>query len=381
MPPTRILTFAGHLGSVGGTETAQLTIFEVLAARGWAIDLLYRSWGDYGERWQAFTDSMRPAGSALPERGAPISSTLAAGRLVITGIRRRPDLVYVHNAGDVPAALAVGRAARAPVVVHLHVPPPIRQPGWLNAFLRRTAAAVAPSPDTADRWRLAATIPADRMWAVPTGVDLDRFAPMADEVRQAVRAELGVAPDQHMVLFVGRVERIKGAHFLLEAARALTEPVRTVLAGAISGDDYEEELRRADPDALLLGRRQDLPRLMGAADLVVVPSNCLETQGLVVHEAMACGTPVVASDIAGLTSSMAGFPELLVPPADPVALSRVMGRHIGWRTEQPDLGPRSRRWAEANASIDVTTSAIERVLMGALAGRDGPPNGAGAAAQ
>ena len=88
-----------------------------------------------------------------------------------------------------------------------------------------------------------------------------------------------------------------------------------------------------------LGHRSDVPDLMAAADLLVVPSNWFETQGLVVSEAMASGIPVVASDIGGLAAMMRGFPEHLVPPGDPARLGAAIESCVELAKERPGTRP------------------------------------------
>ena len=90
----------------------------------------------------------------------------------------RPQAVYVHNAGDVPLALSVATATGSKVVAHLHLPPPSRQPGWLDRFLRRAAAVITPSQDTAARWIEGARLEPARVRVIPLGIDVDRFVPL-----------------------------------------------------------------------------------------------------------------------------------------------------------------------------------------------------------
>ena len=118
-----------------------------------------------------------------------------------------------------------------------------------------------------------------------------------------------------------------------------------------------------------LGHRSDVPDLMAAADLLVVPSNWFEPQGLVVSEAMACGIPVVASDIGGLPATMRGFPDHLVPPGDPARLVAAIESRIDWRRNDPELGSRSRAWVEAHA-LSRTIASVDEVISAAL--RDRP---------
>jgi D-inositol-3-phosphate glycosyltransferase len=137
------------------------------------------------------------------------------------------------------------------------------------------------------------------------GVDLDVFRP-GD--RRAARAALGLPLDEHVVVFVGRIQPLKAPDILLRAAAKL-QRVRIVVAGGPSGTGM------AAPDGLVrlageLGiaarvtflppqSREDLARLFQAADLVAVPSYS-ESFGLVAVEAQACGTPVVAAAVGGL---------------------------------------------------------------------------------
>ncbi len=371
MSDKRILTIANHLGSVGGTESAQLAIFRNLAERGWAVDLLYVSQGDYWSEWKALAATTTQIQASIPTRVSPIASTTGTISGAISGTRASPSVVYVHNAGDVPIGLAIGAASHAPVVVHLHLPPPFQQPPWLNALIRRTSAIIVPSSDTAERWSTLAGLDPAKVSVIPTGIDTDRFVPLGVEERGAVRARISVGNEELMILFVGRLERIKGAHFLIDAVCQLSIPTHVVLCGTTTTSAYLAELQMAADGrrVTFLGHRSDVPDLMAAADLLVVPSNCFETQGLVVSEAMASGIPVVASDIGGLGAMMRGFPEHLVPPADPIRLGSAIESCLNWRNDDPSLGPRSRAWVKEHVSLSQTVGAVDEVITEAFQNR------------
>jgi glycosyltransferase involved in cell wall biosynthesis len=368
MSDKRVLTIANHLGSVGGSESAQLAIFQGLAESGWEIHLLFVSRGDLWPEWKSLAAKTTQIRASLPTRLSPVSSTMAGIGAAIAGIRASPSVIYVHNAGDIPIALAIGGMARARVVAHLHLPPPFRQPSWLNAMIRRTSAVVVPSFDAASRWTKAARLAAAKVSVVPTGVDPDRFSPSGVQQRVAVRANIGVREGDLMVLYVGRLERNKGPHFLIDSLLHTTFPSHLVLCGAPSSAAYMKELQSAavGRNITFLGHRSDIPDLMSAADLLVVPSDCFETQGLVISEAMACGIPVVASDIGGLVDSMRGFPGQLVPPGSPTRLGSVIEACVNWREDEPDLGPRSRDWVTENMSLQQTITAVDDIITAAV---------------
>jgi phosphatidylinositol alpha-mannosyltransferase len=151
---------------------------------------------------------------------------------------------------------------------------------------------------------------------VPNGVDIEA-APLGPK-----------APSEELrLLFVGRAEERKGLPVLLAAFQALVEHVPSRLT--IVGADPEEISRRVSDPALMdhidvLGKVSDsiLWRQLGEADLLCAPSLAGESFGMVLIEAMAAGTGVVASAIAGYSDVVTnGVDGILVPPADPQALA------------------------------------------------------------
>ena len=153
------------------------------------------------------------------------------------------------------------------------------------------------------------------MVVIPPGVDVSHFYPIpADEAKMYV----GLKPEDRMVLFVGRIEPLKGVDTLIEAMSCLqlkekNRPVHLAIIGgdpAASPEEMTVEMARlqklcddlsVDQTVVFLGKRdQDkLPYYYSAAQLVVMPSH-YESFGMVALEAMACGTPVIASEVGGL---------------------------------------------------------------------------------
>lgn len=144
-----------------------------------------------------------------------------------------------------------------------------------------------------------------RIDVVHPGVDLEKFTP-GD--RGAARAALGLAADEQLLAFVGRIQPLKAPDVLLRAAAKLPG-VRVVIAGGPSGSGLQApdtlirlaaELGISDRVTFLPPQsRDELVNLYRAADLVAVPSYS-ESFGLVAVEAQACGTPVVAAAVGGL---------------------------------------------------------------------------------
>jgi D-inositol-3-phosphate glycosyltransferase len=178
-----------------------------------------------------------------------------------------------------------------------------------------------------------------RVATVAPGVDLEVFRP-ADP--WAARARLGIDSDALVLLFVGRIQPLKAPDLLLQATERLlaTRPeLRERLVVAVVGGPSGSGL--AHPESLhkLAGElgiadivrfekpvpRETLPTWYRAADLTVVPSYT-ESFGLVAVESQACGTPVVAADVGGLSTAVAdGRSGVLVASRDPRAYARVIG--------------------------------------------------------
>ena len=161
---------------------------------------------------------------------------------------------------------------------------------------------------------------------IPGGVDLARFSPRP---RLEARAALGLDPGSRIVLFVGRIQRLKGLEVLLRAfARLGTLDARLVVVGGQRGTAHESrEIGRVHHLAAKLGvegrtrfvgavPHEQLPLYYSAADVTVMPSS-YESFGLVAVESLACGTPVVATRVGGLSSLVRdGETGLLVPWRD-----------------------------------------------------------------
>ncbi len=153
---------------------------------------------------------------------------------------------------------------------------------------------------------------------IPGTYDDARFAPAAD--RAAARAALEIPPDGPLLVAVRRLVPRNGVDRIAEAARAARQAgfgaARFVIAG--SGPDREALERRVaraqvDDRVRFVGRicEQDLVRLYQAADFALMPTRELECFGLPAIEAMACGTPCLATPVGGLVEGLAAFPRLL----------------------------------------------------------------------
>jgi D-inositol-3-phosphate glycosyltransferase len=171
------------------------------------------------------------------------------------------------------------------------------------------AVVVASLQEKANMSRLYKRVPR-RVEVIPCGVDLDHFKPMN---QAQARQELGLA-ESPLLLFVGRIEPLKGIPILLNAVAGLEEKdgLRVLVVGGDSQSGNELERLSSMAAQLGIGERVSfvgsvdhmrLPLFYNAADVCVVPSYH-ESFGMVAVEALACGTPVVASRVGGLMTTV-----------------------------------------------------------------------------
>ncbi len=183
------------------------------------------------------------------------------------------------------------------------------------------------SQEAVDAFIQAKAVPPGRMRVMHNGIDTQRFAP-DPAARAAVRAALGIAAEQPLLLNVGRLHPAKNQALLIDAFAELRHHHPNAVL-VVAGDgpcqrDLEQAIaaRQLGASVRLLGRRHDVPALMNACDLFVLSSD-FEGFGLVVAEAMACETLVVATDCGGVREVL-GDPAWLVPTGDAQALSQRM---------------------------------------------------------
>jgi glycosyltransferase involved in cell wall biosynthesis len=193
--------------------------------------------------------------------------------------------------------------------------------------------------------------------------------------RREVRTRLGLPSDARIVLQVGRFQPVKGQLTLLRAVELMlsrrggTDLMLLFAGGVLDAKDkesldYHEQVRslaaRSDlrGHVLLLGHRKDIPLLMRAADVVVCPSD-FETFGMNVIEAMAVGTPVIATDAGGpaelLKDRQTGR---LVPPRDHSSLARAMDELLNNPAEAERMARAARETALVNHSPAVRVRAL-----------------------
>jgi glycosyltransferase involved in cell wall biosynthesis len=276
---------------------------------------------------------------------------------ILRRIRKyRFGIVHSNTIAVIPGAVAA-RLARLPHVWHCHeivVSP---------AIVRRTTARLAVSlsdvvvaVSDAVRQHLLQDRPgASNIRVLRNGIDLDEFD-RPDE-RERVRAEFGFAPGEVVAGTLGRISRLKGQTYLLEAVALLKD--LPALKFLIAGDPfvgqeevYKEVVDRIEKDELrervvLSPFRSEPASLYASLDIYVLPSILPESFGLVVLEAMAARKPVVATELGGSREMVVdGETGYLVPADDAAVLADRLRRLAASPEVRREMGAAGRRRAE-----------------------------------
>ncbi|HEY6498858.1 MAG TPA: glycosyltransferase family 4 protein [Streptosporangiaceae bacterium] len=285
--------------------------------------------------------------------------------------RHRPDVVHAHGlrAGAL-AALALTlalRPARAalPLVVTVHNAPPA---GGVNGtiyqslqFLAARSAAVVlcVSGDLEDRMRRAGARDVRRALVPPYSPTTPAPAEDGLATPGAIAQELRTQ-DRPLILAAGRLAPQKGFDTLIEAARTwqdLTPAPLLAIAG--SGPLHDQLAAAAAPlggNASLLGQRADVPALLAAAAVFVLPSRW-EGQPLILQEALRAGRPIVATRAGGTPDLTGEDAALLVPPDDPAGLAEAVRRVLTDQALATRLADAARDRARTLPSVNEATEA------------------------
>ena len=422
---TRVAMLSVHacpLAKLGGRDSGGMNVYvrelaRDLGARGIEVDVFTR----WRERYDPRIQQLGPNARVIHVESGPIGywPKMAVyehldqfGEKLLEHVAaegKRYDLVHAHYWLSAKVARTLAEHWRVPRIQMFHTLGLVKREvldedidgesdvrvAIEREAVRESAAIVAASTIELAELRQLYRADPSRVAVIPCGVDPEVFKP----VRQAdAREALGRDQCERLVLFVGRIEQIKGIDVLLRALGLLfqrhpdlrSDVCLLVVGGALDpGDDAPEtekilELRRLvhehrmEANVAFVGSRdqEQLALYYAAADVCAVPS-LTESFGLVALEAMACGTPVVGTRVGGLQTLIEdGESGLLVPAGDDTALAEAIHAVLTDHRLRTHLSHGARERAERftwNRVGQRMTELYDKVLAAAAGGRGARP--------
>lgn len=363
----------------GGTENQFMALGRSLDPNRFALEFACL------RRWGAFADEIAARHIPLLECNVTSFRSLSAlrqqARLARYVTDRGIDIVHTYSFYGNLFAVPPARMAGVPVVIAsirdrapYLTPMQKRAQRWACQF----ADCILVNAVAVKQWLIGEGYDAAKIVVIPNGVELSRFD-RVDGGESPFRG-LGIPHGAPVVLVVSRLNPLKGLETFLQAAALVATEFPTVRF-VIVGDTNPNErpywstltsltVRLGLTDRLTFaGLRRDVPQLLSAATISVMPS-LNEALSNVVLESMAAGAPVVATRVGGTPEAIAdGVNGLLVPPGDPAAMANAMAALLRDPSRARRLGDAARRSIDERFSMDRMVSATAQLYEALLDGQ------------
>jgi len=275
-----------------------------------------------------------------------------------------PDAVVSRSVSGLYVGYALARWRRAAHVHNDHrqvgmaLTP--RREAMTRLLARRIDRVIVVSADQVEAWR-ERHYPAERIVRVANGVD----APEIADTKLEIRRELGIAQDAVAALLVATLRPEKDVPAFVRAVRRARE-TQPELIGLVAGEGPDrpavEQAAAGDPAVRLLGHRDDITRLLKAADLFVLSSR-FEAVPMAILEAMAAGLPVLATGVGSIPDMVAdGQSGLLVDPADADAMAGALATLAADRSLREAMGAHGAQRHRERWNAETMVEGYARVL-------------------
>jgi len=364
------------------------TILHTESSRGWGgqeIRIVQESL-EFIKRGYRMMIACRPESkifAAAREKGIPVfslrmrASIDPLGSMNCLQILRNNgvNLLHTHSSTDSWVCSPAARRLGLPVVRSRHVSTPISKGVFSRFLYMKLADRVITSGETIRREMIEANgYDPQRIFSIPAGIDEKKFS--REMCPDDVRRELRIGDGDYLLGIVSILRSWKGHIYLLEAFRNLREKISNLKLVIAGSGPQESNLRNYIQEkglagkAIMTGFREDVPRVLKALDLFILPSYSNEATSQVIPQAMAMGIPVISTSAGGIGEVVTdGETGKLIPPRDAGALSEAILWAYGHKEECREMARKARDLVLKEFTLSRMIEKTERVYRGLL---DGP---------
>jgi glycosyltransferase involved in cell wall biosynthesis len=361
-----------HLG-LGGAQTQLARLAPLLAQAGSDIQIVCLRTST------PLSQAIQQAGVCVTHLGMARWNPIQIVQLVALLRRLQPAIVHTHlTAAGLVGRIAARLAAIPHVIVHEHL--------GLAYELSTTPVPVLLAQRVADRWLMRSgdrwiavaeaarqakiaiqALPPEQVLTVFNGLDPQPYR-AAHANRANIRATLGIEPNQRVIMMVGRLIEGKGQALLLRAIAKLGQHdhLRCLIVG--SGPDLERLQALSHTLAIssivqFLGRRNDIPNLLAAADIFTLPSYS-EAFSVAILEAMAAELPIIATAVGGATEQLDhGACGILIQPGNREQLTQALDHLLNNPATCTQLGLAGYRQLTRLFTLEQMVQQIQKLYM------------------
>ncbi len=359
----------------GGQERSLLDVTRTLSDRGHHITLIHTHPGNLLPQYSLFCDqilTVRALNLTKHWRSFLwfVQDLFKISRQIRVAAAQPDCLIYINQPYDIPFAAMLSVIKRWPIVCHLRLPAPKKLGLQCTLGLRRVNQFISVSQANCEGWKTHSNVP---ITVVHNGMVPDRFDRTCSE--NELRQRWGIAPDDRVICYVGRLDQMKGLGTLLQSfAQVLKSHPQSqlLIAGKPlqSHESYRIELEQLSQTLGISDRVKflghvDTPiEIFHISDLSILPSQWAEPFGRSIVESMMAGTPVIASRVGGIAEVLSDeFASGLFTARNIEDLTQTIEAHLDWRSDNPSLGDRVKAYAQKRFNLADKLDDIEKVLV------------------
>jgi glycosyltransferase involved in cell wall biosynthesis len=203
---------------------------------------------------------------------------------------------------------------------------------------------------------------------LPNGVNTELFKPRNPDLK--LKCQLKLTNNENIVISVCRLVGWKGIQYGIKAVAKLIEKSHSITYLIVGDGEYKKDLEilaknlHLSDQVMFIGniRNTELPRYYSIADIAIFPSIANETFGISIAEAMACGMPVISTNVGGIPEVVHKGSGFLVPPKDDNFLAEAIETLLLNDSLREEMGKAGRKWIVENFSWDIVIEKFEDIL-------------------